>query len=499
MKLSKDSRKYILISFCVLAVCIVVYVLFQYPRPGVADQGDFDRVMFVSGLQLPEANKNDPNFKRFFDYIVTDYTIKPFSIVGLVITLFSDSIGYLIGIISFICKILGQNTFKTGYLALAYAAIYIFAIAAIIKFTNLKSKITIAVFSLLSLFILFDGNYLVWFNSLYGEPMMCISLLLYGSSLLYYFYNKNVTKSDNKVFRRVLLTFAAAFLILGSKLQLISALPAILLMQGKILWDNRKFITRRQLSGGIAFFCILIFYPLEMSITHGAMSKDTQYNSVFYGVLKDSKNPRQDLIDMGLNPDMAVEAGKHAYEDEKEYVKYIPRTEITEKEFYSKMSNGKLFKFYLTHPSRLIQGMEYTATHAFFTGTSLGKYSRQYSKEPIREFNRFTYWSQFREDFLPKKLLFVVAAALLILAGSIFTYIRNKANKEVRDKLYLFWMLLYVGMIQFPMPYMGNGQADTTKQLFLFDFVFDILMIISVSWCIDTMVKLVVKKRYSLK
>ena len=62
---------------------------------------------------------------------------------------------------------------------------------------------------------------------------------------------------------------------------------------------------------------------------------------------------------------MAVEAGKHSYLPADQYVKYVPRTEITEKEFYSKMSNGKLAKFYLTHPKRLIEGMQYPPVKHF--------------------------------------------------------------------------------------------------------------------------------------
>ena len=32
------------------------------------------------------------------------------------------------------------------------------------------------------------------------------------------------------------------------------------------------------------------------------------------------------------------------------------------------------------------------------------------------------------------------------------------------------------------MPYVGNGQADTAKQLYLFNFIFDILLITSALW-----------------
>jgi hypothetical protein len=222
---------------------------------------------------------------------------------------------------------------------------------------------------------------------------------------------------------------------------------------------------------------------MQMNMTNKGISKDTQYNSVFNGVLKGSETPEQDLIDMGLNSEMAVEAGKHSYLDKSEYVKYIPNTQITEEEFYSKMSNGKLAKFYLTHPTRLIDGMEYTAGKAFITSTSLGKYSRNYSEEPVREFNRFTNWSTFREKYLPAKLWFIASIFILMAIVSVYLFVKNKKNDSVKNKIMLLWVVMCIGAIQFPMPFVGNGQADTAKQLYLFNFVFDIMLVVALCWC----------------
>jgi hypothetical protein len=41
---------------------------------------------------------------------------------------------------------------------------------------------------------------------------------------------------------------------------------------------------------------------------------------------------------------------------------------------------------------------------------------------------------------------------------------------------------MLIGAIQFPMPFVGNGQADTSKQLFLFNFTFDGLLVIILSY-----------------
>jgi hypothetical protein len=496
VKIKKNFITYLLFCFIGLSVFIVSYVLFQYPEPGVADQGDFDRIMSISGLELTEQNKQDPKFDRFFNYLVTDYKIPKEGVLEAASIRVRSSLAYIIILINFICKMLRQNIFKTSYLSITYAITYIFSLYMIIKYINIRSKVLLLLLSSVSLFIFLDGNYLVWFNSLYGEPMMITTLLLYISSWIYYINYKYVFKSKKKILPKIIFIFITSFLFLGSKMQVITSLPIIVVMLAKLLWENRYEIKGSQLCSLFIVICLITAYPLSINFSNGQINKDIQYNSVFYGILKDSKNPSEDLIAMNLNNDMASEAGKHSYLNKNEYIKYAPHSRITEKEFYSKMSNSKLVNFYITHPIRLIQGMEYTANHAFFTGTNLGHYQRSYSEVPIREFNRFTLWSTFRESILPKQLSFVMLIYTMVFGFSLFTYVKSKKFQEVRAKIELLWSVIFIGLFQFPMPFIGNGQADTSKQLYLFNFIFDMMLIVLICWGFYKLTKLINLKNF---
>lgn len=479
-KLQTYFKKNLTICFTVLAIAIVVVVLFKYPNPGVADQGDFDRVMFSSGLNLLDSDLNNPDFMRFYNYSVTDYKISS-NIVNFSLTLIGSSLGYLIFVISRVCKLLGQEVFKTQYLAVAYSGIYVFSLVTIFKNLNIKSQFKKIFVGGIILFVFLDGNYLRWFNSLYGEPMMITSLTLLIATFLSYINYKYVKKMDDKIGVKILCIVIAAFVFLGSKMQVITTLPFIVILIVKVLWDNKKLLSKTQLSQLIILLCILIIYPVQMNVQNSGISNDTNFNSVFFGVLNGSETPEQDLTDLGLNPDMAVEAGKSAYEDAGVYVKYSPKKEITQNEFYSKISNGKLAKFYITHPIRLIEGMEYTAGKAFITSSSLGVYSREYSEESITEFERFTSWSIFRENNFVGKLWFILGVVFIIFISSLYKYIKSKDNLEIRNKIILIWGIMLIGGIQFPMPFVGNGKADTAKQLYLFNFVFDILIVVLIT------------------
>ncbi len=481
MKTKKNLTNSHMIWFALFAIFITIGVLFIKPQVGVADQGDFYRIMNTSGLSLLDSDINNPNSVGYYDFVVSDYKITLLDNTDSK-TIFACSLSYLIIGINYICKSLDQNIFKTQYLAIIYSIIYILAFIIILKSLNIKNNIKSILAILLTLFIFFDGNYLIWFNSLYGEPMMITTLLLFIASVLNYIRYKYVVKGTEKLMSKIFYILFSAFLFLGSKLQVITSLPIIMILLSKIIWDNRYHLNKIKLIILCIVTCMVIIYPLRINMNSNNLSKDTQYNSVFYGVLNESKTPEQDLMDLGLDPDLSAEAGKHAYLDSNEYAKYIPGSEITDEKFYSKINNFKLAKFYLTHPMRLLNGMKYTAGKAFYTSTGLGKYSKAYSSTPVRDFHRFTLWSSIREKILPKNLFFIGLVYLTILLCSVYKYIRNGSNPEIKSKVLLLWTVMFIGILQFPMPFVGNGKADTAKQLFLFNFTFDGLLVIILSY-----------------
>lgn len=243
---NKNFTKYIIGLFVIVSICLIYYILFKHPTLGVADQGDFDRVMSSSGLSLLDSDKSNPNFKRFYQYIVTDYKIN-LSRVNLASAIVGSSMGYLITIINYICKLLGKDVFRTQYLAIAYGIIYISSIAIILKNLNIKNNIKLIITAIVGIFVFMDGNYILWFNSLYGEPMMLSTLLLFLAASLYYINYKYVKNGDRNIEFKIAIVYATAFIFLGSKMQVFTTLPFVIIFLTKILWDNRKVLSLKKL------------------------------------------------------------------------------------------------------------------------------------------------------------------------------------------------------------------------------------------------------------
>ncbi len=508
----------------VLATVIAIFVLFVPPRPGVADQGDFQRMMDIAGLQETERSLAEPE-SRFYQYVKAEYNmtaVNPLRFLGLVP---SSSMIYPVMLAKTICKVAGLNHFNTGILATVYTALYIAAIWMCLCWTGIKRD-PVKLFAIAAtLVVMMDGNYLVWFNSLYGEPMMIIGLLLFSAAALY------TIKMNAAGFKGFLPLMICSFLFLGSKPQCITALPLVIIILIRIFsmgksadhktkvnclpFRNNKssgrsgnqslkqtpdpltINTSNTLSAvkashwkrGFASCFLKAVLPVALLsaytigfylLQNNTCGVDTKYNAVFYGILKNSENQQKDLETLGLSGDLAVEAGKHAYLPRNEYTRYAPWSEMTQTEFNEKISNFKLVRFYLLNPLRLIDGMKYTASQSFQTGTFLGKYEKADIAEYTYVFRRFTFWSDFRSTVFPKNLWFIVLVYLAVFLVSAIEYRRQDCISRLRTEL--LWMIMAIGIFQFPMPFVGNGEADTAKQLFLFNFTFDILVIVACTW-----------------
>lgn len=456
------------LGFVLASALLIGYILFFPPMPGVADQGDFARVMSSSGLNVINRAEYD---KHPFKYVVVDYKMEAISYERYLMLKPATSQIYPILVARLICQGLGLEYFSTRVLAFVLSIIFIISMTIIYSLLLPKQIAGKVLLAVLLLFMFYDSNYIVWFNSIYGEPIMLVSLAMFISASLVI-----INKIDKVQIGHFIFLGISVLALVGSKLQCIVLLPVVLFFIFRY-----SFLYKKRYIAYVASL-ILIFYSVGFYNDIGnnfGTNKNTLYHSLFFGLLIDSPDPKGDLLDMGLNPDLVLDKGKHSYLPENEYVKYYPNNEITQKEFYSKISNFKILKFYLTHPINLYKGLQYTATNAYDTGTSMGKYEYGGLENYDHQIKNHA-WSYFRHDFFPTNLIFILSIYLLGFIIAIYEWINSKgkylANIQRRLKIELFLALLLIGVIQYPMPYILNGHADVAKQLYLFNISFDILI-----------------------
>ena len=216
------------------------------------------------------------------------------------------------------------------------------------------------------------------------------------------------------------------------------------------------------------------------------LGKDTKYNSVFYGVLRNSPDVEQDLKDLGLPAYMAPLAGTNAYDEIKEI---DVKGEQFEKDFYKEISRADVILFYLTHFDRLFEKMEITADFAYNNRIGMmGNYKIEDAKEPHQINEMFTSYNDFKARIYPNSFWFIFIYYLVYIVYLVVAAYKTK-NENERVLYLLLLIIMLVGALQVPLPIIGNGEADISKQLFIFNLTFDISLFVGINMAIKRIMK----------
>jgi hypothetical protein len=443
---------------------IVVRLLFIDPLIGLSDNGDFGRIMSSAGLEYFEPNDND-----FFGFVHTKFMLATLDRKSL--TSYPTTHNIPVMIAKGLSRIGSEDTFDTRYLALIYSMVLCFSFWLIISNINFQSKLIEVVFIVLLLIILSDANCLCYFNSLYGEPLAYVSLI----SLIACFLA--LTRQDRPKVMVLILLFLNLFMIVGSKLQygILSILVPVFLVTMFSVRNDKKWRIST-----IVCSIVTMVYALWLNIAISRpLTNMTIYNSVFYGILKDSRDPKGDLAELGLKTELSALANTTRFEKNKYY---DLDSDYFKGEFFSKVDNGKIIKYYLTHPKRLLEKMEVTANKSMQNDKiHLGNYERRSGYGFMTIVNSFNLWTKLKGKYLPKTLWFMIPYYGAFLVLSLIEYSRV-AQYGKRRMIELLWCIGFIGLLQFPMPVIGNGEADTYKQLFLFNLTYDILILVSITY-----------------
>lgn len=475
-------RKKVIYPIFFIVLIIIGYLLINYPTTvGLADNSDYGRVLQPIGLA------SDQSVKFFYtqqDYLYDKEFLSLREHVGFIVNPRIENIAQyhsthfiiikcaqlLNGIIKYYKY--GQiNDFDIRALSHLYVMIFSLAIVLFIKSIPLKNSLLKVMLAAFVLFIYYDKGYMLYFNSFYGEPLILVSLLLYVACTLL------IIRDEKKSYGLYILSFISGCIFIGAKVANIP-LGLIMLLFSALLFYYKKHRRIRIIIiiGSIGMLVTSIYYFISVPKW---MNDVNQYHSLFYGVLKDSSHPKEDLQDLGIDEKYLTLQNTHGYMDHKGYDIY---SEDFRKEVYEKATPFKISLYYLTHPSRLLEKMEIAArSSTIIRPPYLGNYTKEDDDEVLKFDKRFSWWESLRKTTYRYSLLLIVIVFGLFIIMSYFSLFRVKAtiNKHQRILLIAFRiMLLIFAASQFVLPVIGNGEADLIKHMFLFNVLLDMMIIL---------------------
>ncbi len=471
----------------IVVACIVATILFCVlmltPVTGVADNGDFARIMNSTGLAHISSDYND----RFFGFANREYKLT--GGIPMAGGYISSEIP-LVWLAIFICRSVSNNgIFDIRFLSILYSVIFVIAFYLIIRSFRKMSALAYVSLSLLLIWVFTDIGYIAYFNSFYGEAVSLVFLLLMTGGALQ-LISGTAAKERPQMPALIAFYTGAAFFI-SAKVQNI---PSGILV---LLFGLRFISLRKDKPWRVVVVVSSIVILGAAFLTFATVSKDikicNKYQSVFFGILKDSPDPVADLTELGLDTGYSVLAGTNYFMEE--YPIDIRSQEFKE-DIYDKVKYTTVAGFYLRHPDRFLLKLEVASANAFRLKQGMGNFEKAAGKGSGSTADYLDSWSDFKSDHLPNKLSFVMRFFSLCLLLLCIEYIRavgngtgfrrNKVNKKKESgalctgNMLLIEYLMVLFMIaasQLVIPLIGDGEADLGKHLFLFNAAFDMLFV----------------------
>lgn len=450
---------------------ILVYVLMLPPVIGVADNGDFARIMNSTGLHYLTSGFDE----RYFGYVNRLYG------VGIPIPFgggyFSTEIFAVAVAVALSQSIFPSGVFDIRYLSFVYILVFIAALFLIVLGIRKKWGWSGWMTAIVTILVFSDTAYISYFNSFYGEAVTLVFLLLMAGAGIY------MATAARPGLWALILFFAGAAFFSGAKVQNSPAGLLAVLLGIRFIRLRKDYLWKRTV------VISTLFVIAASLLSYFTISKDiktcNKYQTVFYGILKDSPDKAGDLRELGLNPDFKVLAGTNYFMSE--YPINI-RTREFKSEIDSKINHLNIAGFYLKHPARLVNKLEVAAFNGFRLKQGFGNYEKLPGMEYKTTANIFSFWSNFKLEKLPHTLLFITiffAGFILIL---IVEYLRNK-DIQARLLMELMAFVSLTGIMQFVMPIIGDGEADLSKHLFLFNVCFDLMFAAALIYCLNRLAR----------
>lgn len=473
-----------------LIFALAAVLLLKEPFVGIADNSDYYRVIQPLGFQ-PEINNR--YFYAYNFYTVNDVSSEDIkdSLINIINPKVENNNEYfstqfifikISMIINYFLKIIfgkSPEIFNIKILGIFYAIIYSYGFYLFLTNLQFKNKYVNTIFLIISIVILFDMGYLLYFNSFFGEAPIIASLIMTLGSIISFINSDSKAKS---VYYGILF-FIFGIALAGAKVAnapigILIGLFSLTLFIVKKDYINRAVIVM----GAAAIICFSVFYYINAPKW---MSQVNNYQSIFYGITKDSKEPEKDLEKLSIPLKYLPLTNTHGFLDHGEFEIY---SDDFQKDVYDNASFVDILKFYLLNPSRFIEKLKLSADSSVIIRPSyLGNYSKEDEPERLSFTERFSLWSNIRKNTLGYAFYIIITFSALYFVINIYEIIKNiKQHNNNKTVISIASMLLFLtAMSQFALPIIGNGEADLQKHMLLFNLCFDLMIIVGVYWLIS--------------
>jgi hypothetical protein len=467
-----------------IAVCLAAgrigATLFVPPVIGLADNGDFVRVMARVGL----GYTSDRYEERYWGWALTEFPIFDTSPLR---TAHITSEAPLAGLAVLATRLVSRRpVLDIRMLGALHALLFLCGIALLIRSCRDLAPASQWLVAGLLVFFFTDVGYTAPFHSLYGQTASLLSLLLVlGVAGL-------AVRRGGISLWQVCAYFLCAAWFVASKPQ--ECLQAPLLAVFGILLASgppSQRLARRlamMLALALCAFAVWLYSRVPRFEIHDV----GVYHSVFMDLLPNSPDPVGDLRELDLDPEMVKYSGQHAYSAESPLGNSRFRAQ-----FFERFGYTNLLGFYGKHPTRLLDRLRRAGRLAFqLRPGNLGNFNQASGARFKSLYMHAGTWSRWRLKLGRGGLVWIV----LLFAASLVGTVRGWKTSNWQSRLFRSGMLLlvFMGTLEFTVCSLADYLGDLPRHLYVFQAIFDLILVADAAWLAQILVSRIRSRRGAL-
>lgn len=453
MAAARDTLRRIVLA---AAAGIIAYQVLMPPIVGLADQGDFARMIGHFGYGPQDKS---PDLK--FMYVVRKYAPDPkfrypdweqFNSEYL----FTGSAVALNRLIS-----------KDGKLDLTVMG-FVHALAFLAAFARLLWAMrrfrAAPVLWVAAAVMLTDVAYTAYWNSFYAEPAICIFFLLLAAETVELW-----DSPDAGTWRLALWTLWAVLWILAKPQNAPIGVVLALFALRVRWWAGKRRTRRTALAACGAIACATVF---SIATVPQPVRWNTGYDMVFRAIIPESHDAAADLRTLGLDPALAKYGGTWA--------EGHPFYElVTGGAFRDKITPWRIARFYLLRPARFWKHIKVMLGSAFVMRDFYGNFEKAEGYGAAARSQAFAVWSGFHRSVLERgaRLLFF----LLLISPLPLAWAWKRAGLTERRRHLEFAGLLLACCLAALFTVLLGDCWDNIKHFYAFNLLFDGCVVVALA------------------
>jgi hypothetical protein len=448
------------------AAAILAAQLFVPTVVGLADNGDYERIMGYAGFQHTTA---DPA-ERYYVFFRTRYAIvQPGWFRG----------GYhssetLLASVARYAHLLfgGGRDFDIRTLGAIHAALFLLGLGGILRACRGLAPSTQLVVAALLVFFFTDVGYAAPFNSFYSQTASLIFLLFTCAAAA-----EGVRRGGLEG-RGLLIFFLAALLFTASKPQ--EAPSALVLAAYGVRLAAPAPQKARRRAAAVLALLLCAFGAWYASRSPRTLRAATMYQVLFDDLLAHSPDPKSDAAALDLDPAWMRFVGTNPY---------APDSPLLDpgfqQRFLERAGFRRILGFYALHPARLAERVERAGEHAWSLRPRLGNFERSADHPGFALSERFAAWSRLRGGLGA----FPLSAFALLAVANAFVALATRREASERGRLFRDGIvaLAALSVLSFAVVALAQAPQDESRSLYAHHAECDLLLIADAGWLLQTL------------